>query len=223
METPTTSSSFTRFPAEIRNKIYRYSLPTETTIYVAIKLFDHHTIGTKTAVALACTCHEIRDEVMPIFFGSNKFTFAWGFQMYEFMINIGQKSRQMLRQLEFGWNHNERHHLAILTDCSNLRRLHIGLHHLNIEDIRYFNTIENTNIGIWEWAGQGAYIWDVLCQLPHGLDVKIREVMFFEDEQISVFFEGSIKPVYTGFISDGLVEKFEVEVKESLRRLSKTM
>ena len=223
METPTTSSSFTRFPAEIRNKIYRYSLPTETTIYVAIKLFDHHTIRTKTAVALACTCHEIRDEVMPIFFGSNKFTFAWGFQMYEFMINIGQKSRQMLRQLEFGWNHNERHHLAILTDCSNLQRLHIGLHHLNIEDIRYFNTIENTNIGIWEWAGQGAYIWDVLCQLPHGLDVKIREVMFFEDEQISVFFEGSIKPVYTGFISDGLVEKFEVEVKESLRRLSKTV
>ena len=56
----------------------------------------------------------------------------------------------------------------------------------------------------------------MLCQLPHGLEVKIREVMFFEDKQISNFFEGPIKLVYTGFISNSLVEKFEVEVKESL-------
>ena len=138
--------------------------------------------------------------------------------MYQFMINIGKEGRQALRQLEFSWDDSRRDHLSILRDCINLQRLHIGLNHWMIEDLRLFNINKNKNVDIWEWQGQGEQVWAVLCQLPRSLELKIREVnpLQYPGEQISLFFEGPIKPLYVGFKGDGLVEKYEAELKEKL-------
>ena len=149
------------------------------------------------------------------------FSFTTSSQMYRFTVKIGKGGRQVIQGLEFSYDHNRPEHLAILTGCRNLQRLHIGLEHWNIERLRRDNIKDKTNIGVWEWERQGTYIWEVLYRLPHhGLDLKIREVTtLYYGEHMSSFFEGPIKPLYIGFTSDGLVEKYEAEVKEYLRRL----
>ena len=140
--------------------------------------------------------------------------------MYKFTVNIGKEGRQALRQLEFALDYSRRdhpeHHLSKLRDCVNLQRLHIGLDHWMIKDLQLFNIYKNKDkkIDIWEWKGQGEQTWGVLCQLPRGLELKIREVNSFQspDAKISTFFEGLVG-------HDGVVEKYEAELKENLRCL----
>ena len=145
--------------------------------------------------------------------------------MYQFTVNIGKEGREVLRQLEFAWDYSRRdhpkHHLSKLRDCISLQRLHIGLDHWVINHLRTINVNRNKKIDIWEWKEQGEQTWEVLCQLPHGLELKIREVNCFRflDEQISAFFEGPIELIYPNLKIEGLVEKYETKLKENLGRL----
>lgn len=126
----------------------------------------------------------------------------------------------MFRRLEFAWDGpDERNPLPILIDCHNLEQLHIGLHHCNIEDIREYNISKNTNVDIWRWKQQGTYMLRILCHLPCGPEVKIRELppVYFTPEWMSHDFEGPTKRLYKSFIIDDLVEKFEAKLKERLR------
>lgn len=144
--------------------------------------------------------------------------------MYRFMVNIGKEGRQALRQLEFVWDYSHpKNHLSVLRDCVNLQRLHIGLGHFMIDDLRAINKkkTKNQKMDIWEWMGQGEYTSELLRQLPRDLELKIREVNSFQDSdaQISSFFKGPIKLIRPNLKNDGIVEKFEAELKENLRCL----
>lgn len=226
-----------RLPLELRNEIFKLCFPTHRTIYLAVNMRDYLTlgneyddginldepIGIKATISLARTCRQIGTEVMGLYCGTNMFSFIASYQMYQFLVNIGRRGRQAIRELEFAWDSPDEHnHLLILTDCHNLQRLHFGLNHWNIEDIRDYNICENgwwwkgeekRNVDIWEWKGQGMYILNVLYHLPRDLEVKIREVrpLYYAPEQMSRFFEGPIK-----LQSDSLVEKYEAELKERL-------
>ena len=92
-----------------------------------------------------------------------------------------------------------------------------------IDDLRAINKkkTKNQKMDIWEWMGQGEYTSELLRQLPRDLELKIREVNSFQDSdaQISSFFKGPIKLIRPNLKNDGIVEKFEAELKENLRCL----
>ena len=145
--------------------------------------------------------------------------------MYHFTVNIGKEGRQALRQLEFTLDYYSqrdypKYHLSKLRDCVNLQRLHIGLDHCMIKDLHAVNKNKYHKIDIWDWNGHGEQTLELLCQLPRGLELKIREVNSFQspDAQISTFF-GPIKVIYPDSKSDGVVEKYEAKLKENLGRL----
>ena len=171
-----------------------------------------------------------------MFFGSNKFSFALGLEMYHFMSSIGKEGRQEIQQLEFGWNHDNNQYDddygSLLRDCLNLQRLYIGLDHRVMEDLRFFNRRHSLRhspghspqqLEIWDWRGQGEDIWKVLTQLPRSLkELKVREVRevdsFGFDGRVTRSFEGLINPLYT---KCSLIEKYEAELKEYLGYLTK--
>ena len=67
--------------------------------------------------------------------------------MYRFTMGIGKGSRQALRKLEVTWVYSQCDHpeyyLSQLADCINLQRLHIGLNHWIIKDLRLLNIDES--------------------------------------------------------------------------------
>lgn len=79
-----------RMPPELRNKIFKLCFPTNTTVYPSVDLWGfptRHEDGVKTALSLARTCHKIRTEVIPLYCGSNMFSFTASFQMHKFLVS----------------------------------------------------------------------------------------------------------------------------------------
>ena len=134
------------------------------------------------------------------------------------MVNIGKEGRQTLQKLEFIWDFGdpERQLLSKLRDCTNLRKLHIGLYHSTTQNLRDFNKHKSKHQkkDLWEWCGQGEQTWELISQQPYGLELKIREGHFF------YILQQPLTDIF-GAPASTVVGKFEAELKEALRRLGK--
>ena len=181
--------------------------------------------STKTVLCLTRTCHQIRSEIIPLYFGSNMFSFGYSKDMYKFIVNIGKEGREALRQLQFAWSFNHpQKHTSKLGDCINLQKLHIGIYRVQMPRL---GPLENADI--WKWRRHGVNTSKLLYKLPRSVEFKIREVTPHE-EVISHFFEGDQRnewPIYPEEppdedapihdFNEGLVEEFEARVKETVK------
>ena len=205
------------------NNIYTFCFPTNTIIYpihYARNRRTRYEESTKTALSLARTCQQIRTEVIPVYFGKNIFSFSMGYQIHQFMNTIGRDAKEAIQQLQFTWRFGcPKQYILRLRECLALHTLRIGLNYTMT------TTSRRRSPGIWQVYGPG--MLEVLRELPRHLDLKIREVSWF-DREISGFFNPGHKPTLRDFdigIVDfavgedfdvGVVQKFEARLKKEL-------
>lgn len=124
-------------PAEIRIAIYDLLLVSHDTIHPNVHAIMNDvqlverlgmsflTIPHEKVLAVARTCTQARDEVLPIYFGSNRFLFEDTWSMYAYLYMIGDRSG-LIKSLSFVYQGSYRI-LAFkqLSKCKSLNLLHV--------------------------------------------------------------------------------------------------
>lgn len=130
-------SRFFNLPAEIRIAIYDLLLVSHYTIHPNVHAIFNDlqlverlgmsflTLPHEKVLAMARTCTQARDEVLPIYFGSNRFLFEDTWSMYAYLYMIGDCSG-MIKNLSFVYQGSYRieafEHLSM---CKSLNQLHV--------------------------------------------------------------------------------------------------
>lgn len=124
-------------PAETRATICTILLvscdiirPNVKALYASVKSREELDVSFLTfpqeqVLAIARTCTAIRDEVLPIYFGSNRFMFEDTWDMYAYLYMIGDR-RTLLKHLSFVYHGSSRKEaFELLSECASLRALHV--------------------------------------------------------------------------------------------------
>jgi hypothetical protein len=124
-------------PAEIRIAIYDLLLVSHDTIHPNVhailndvKLVEQLgmpflALPHEKVLSIARTCTRARDEVLPVYFGSNKFLFEDTWSMYAYLYMIGDRSR-LNRRLSFVYQGSYRiEAFKQLSKCMSLNQLHV--------------------------------------------------------------------------------------------------
>lgn len=184
-------SGFFNLSAEIRIAMYDLPLVSHYTIHPNVHAIFNDlqlverlgmsflTLPHEEVLAMARTCTRARDEVLPIYFGSNRFLFEDKWSMYAYLYMIGDRSG-MIKSLSFAYRGSYRiDAIEQLSMCKSLNLLHV----LVSEDITKLSMEQEpdlfTAIGMQElgeirglvgcgvivrevrliWAGKWIYIW----------------------------------------------------------------
>lgn len=130
-------SGFFNLPAKIRIAIYDLLLVPHDTIHPNVHAIMNDvqlverlgmsflTLPHEKVLAIARTCTRARDEVLPIYFGSNRFLFEDTWSMYAYLYMIGDRSG-LIKSLSFVYQGSYRT-LAFkqLSKCKSLNLLHV--------------------------------------------------------------------------------------------------
>jgi len=135
-------------PPEIRNHIWTFVVVRATTVDPEVrsisKRLELHVSKTEylssseTILALARTCKQLHDEVLPIYFGKNRFEFRDTSALCAFLNGLSWQRRQYIREVEV-WCHvkislspledtehranfSSRKGFALLGECKGLRK-----------------------------------------------------------------------------------------------------
>lgn len=178
-----------RLPPEIRCKIYSFCFsynkirPDVPDIesrlfykrYYQSKNWCHVPLGHIYGdLAIAVTCRQIHHEATQVMFGTTLFSFTGdhsGFDMYKFLMGIGESNRLAIRKIEFEWRGFStgmgiEEQVCALEDCVNLQKLNIGISRVFMK-----GAVKNGNI--WKAYGLGK------IRKMRGmskLDLKVRQI-----------------------------------------------
>ena len=88
-------------PAELRNRIYSYVFPPEHNLCIDIRRSP-----IVCEPALLTTCHQIRHEALPVFYGETEFACVRGSDLKYFLAWMPVKKLRMLRRVKLFWVRN---------------------------------------------------------------------------------------------------------------------
>ncbi|KFZ15667.1 hypothetical protein V501_02626 [Pseudogymnoascus sp. VKM F-4519 (FW-2642)] len=133
---PPGSRLFT-LPLEIRIAIYALLLvscdalcPDVTAIFNYVQLREQSEISFlslphEQTLAIARTCTRVRDEVLPIYFGSNSFMFKETWEMFAYLHMIGDR-RKFIQNISFAYRGSQRNEaFELLSKCTSLTWLDV--------------------------------------------------------------------------------------------------
>ncbi|ELR06204.1 hypothetical protein GMDG_07859 [Pseudogymnoascus destructans 20631-21] len=133
---PPDSRLFT-LPAEIRIAIYTLLLvsrdalcPNVMAIFNDVQSREQSEISFlslphERTLAIARTCTRVRDEVLPIYFGSNNFVFKSTWDMYAYLHMIGD-CRKFIQNISFAYQGSQRNEaFELLSKCTSLSWLDV--------------------------------------------------------------------------------------------------
>lgn len=107
---PRETRPFLRFPGELREKIYKYTLVRDVPV-----LYQE-----PRDLAILQTCRQINREAYHIYQTMNKFKIHDTERLPQWLWRIGNQRRQCLRSVEISYPFEDRPPLELLSDCSRL-------------------------------------------------------------------------------------------------------
>jgi hypothetical protein len=139
-------------PGEIRNAIYKLLLVSYKTVeprgpwklkspsYPSYPFSQY-----RSALAIAFTCKQLKDEVLSLYYGTNNFKFGPVEEMRKCLEAIGNDGRELLTHVEFNyWGHARAPGFRALANLPNLQRLHINI---NMDTLPHWRTDDLFRVG----------------------------------------------------------------------------
>jgi hypothetical protein len=123
---------FLSLPPEIRNYIYSLVVTTPEVIDPNAELIFNRLQGKprlsrrlhpETILALACVCKQTHDEVLPVYFGQNRFEFRNTYALYRFLQGLSRQRRHLIKEVVIWWHGKcPAKAFAMLAESKQLRR-----------------------------------------------------------------------------------------------------